>query len=246
MKISIVIPNFNDKRVQQTIESVFSQTYKDFEVIVVEGCLDNGNTKDIYDKYDIKLVHEKDNGIFDALNKGIKKSSGDVIYLMGADDYLSDNSVFQTVSDELTNSNKDGVCIGCEFCNEEGKIIRKWYPSNISAKKMKRGIFPPHFSLFLKREIYDLNGLFSQKFSHTLAVDILWMIDLALKKEDLNIISVKKHHLVMGYGGTSTGSYKTVLKQFSIVHKYAKHRKLDYWPIVSFTRTFSKLFQFRI
>ena len=248
MKISIVIPNFNDKRIEQTLESIINQTYRNFEVIVVEGCLENKNTALIYGKFPIdKLIHEKDNGIFDALNKGIKASTGDIIYLMGADDHLSDNGIFQSVQDKISqDAAVDGVCIGCEFSNSEGKIIRKWYPSNISPSKMTIGILPPHFSLFLRKEMYDLNGLFSQEFSHTLAVDILWMLDLAVKKKDLNIQTIPAHHLVMGYGGTSTGSYKTVLKQFKIVHKYAKLKKLKYWPIVSLVRTSSKLFQFRI
>ncbi len=248
MKISIVIPNFNDKRIEYTLESIINQTYHDFEIIVVEGCLENNNTSSIYNKFSIdKLIHEKDNGIFDALNKGINKSTGDIIYLMGADDHLSDKNVFQSVYDKISQNEKiDGICIGCEFSDSKGKIIRKWYPSNISPAKMTIGILPPHFSLFLKKEMYNLNGLFSQEFSHTLAVDILWMLDLATKKKDLNIQTISDHHLIMGYGGTSTGSYKTVLKQFKIVHRYAKLKKLKYWPIVSLVRTSSKLFQFRI
>jgi len=246
MKFSIIIPNFNDKRIKATLESVFCQSYTNFEVIVVEGCVENNNTKSIYEDYDICLIHDKDNGIFDALNKGIKKSEGDIIYLMGSDDYLSDPEVLKSVSKKIKNDDKiDGVCIGCEFANADNKIIRKWYPSNISSKKMMLGILPPHFSLFLKREVYDLNGLFDQSFSHTLAVDILWMLDLAMKKQNLKIQTLSNHHLVMGYGGTSTGSFSTVIKQFRIVHNYAKKKKMRYWPFISIVRTSSKLAQFR-
>ena len=158
MKISVVIPNFNDSRIERTLESIVNQSYKNLEIIIVEGCENNTNTRAIYEnksKYISRLIHEKDRGIFDALNKGIKNSTGDIIFLIGSDDKLGDENCFSAVSEYYQRfPNADGFCIGCKFVNSDGKIIRDWRVGKISSSKIKWGLMPPHFSLFLKRKIF--------------------------------------------------------------------------------------------
>jgi glycosyltransferase len=246
MKISVVIPNFNDLRIKRTLTSIYSQTYKNFETIVVDGLSNNKPILDIYHNYDIDiLIHEKDNGIFDALNKGVNKATGDLLYLMGADDVLSDETVFEKVNQAfITDRQLDGVCIGCEFVNANGQVIRKWHPRTVSSKKILLGIYPPHFSLFLKKELYWLVGRFEYESTKNIATDTVWLLDLALKKPDLDIQVISDVHLKMEYGGASTGSINRIIKQFIIVHRYAKQKKLPFWFMHSFIKTLSKVFQF--
>ena len=248
MIISIVIPNYNDVRIERTLNSIYAQTINNFEVIIIDAC-SNNTVQDIYKKYPInKLVIEKDKGIFDALNKGIKHVNGDVVYLMGSDDYLPNTDTFFDVMQEFEkNSSLDGVCIGCEFINNKGNVIRKWYPNNVSSNKIKIGIFPPHFSLFLKKEIYMKVGEFQYKEFKNVACDIFWLLDMAIVYPNFNIKVLKKHFLIMEYGGSSTGSYKAVIKQFLLVFKYAwrKSKLLPLWFLLSPIRTFSKISQFK-
>lgn len=247
-KISVIIPNFNDNRVERSINSVISQSYTDIEIIVVEGCMQNTETKMIYQKYEknILLVNEKDNGIFDALNKGISKATGNIIYLMGADDFLSNSLVFGKIMNYFEkNDNLNGVSIGCKFIKKD-RVIREWYPNEISSQRMLLGYFPPHFSLFLKTELYNEVGLFDYKKTNNVATDILWMIDLAIKKPSINIIVDNELYLNMEYGGASTGSLKAVVNQFLVVFKYTYENKIWSWPFLSFNRTFSKIFQFKL
>jgi glycosyltransferase len=142
----------------------------------------------------------------------------------------------------------DGVCIGCEFVNAAGRVIRTWYPARVSAARIKRGILPPHFSLFLKRELYALVGEFKYKEHRNVACDILWLLDLAIRKRDLRIKVLREHHLRMEYGGASTGSLSAIINQFRVVHRYAKanSRHLTFWYLYSPLRTLSKLFQFKV
>ena len=247
MLISVIIPNFNDLRIRRTLESVYSQSYKNIEVIVVDALSNREGLMEIYQSFpSIKLIREKDEGIFDALNKGIKVSSGDLIYLMGSDDYLPFNDSFELAIAKLKYDNKlDGVCLGCEFINSSGEVIRTWYPSKISSKRIKNGFFPPHFSLLLKKELYELVGEFKFKKYKNVACDILWLLDLAIKKPLLNIVTVPDRFLVMEYGGASTGSLKAVWSQFKIVHSYVKETGIYSWPYISIVRTTSKLFQFK-
>lgn len=249
MLISVVIPNFNDLRIKRTLESIYSQTYKDFELIVIEG----GNSSevlDLYKSYPITtLVNEKDNGIFDALNKGVSLAKGDVIYLLGSDDYLPNiNTFHEVISKFNSNSQLKGVCIGCEFINSSDKVIRKWYPNSITTNKIKLGIFPPHFSLFMKREIYSKVGLFQYKEFRNIACDIFWLLDMAILFPNIQIATLKNFCLKMEYGGSSTGSFKAIWNQFIFVHKYARRQSkhLPFWILLSPIRTFSKIFQFRL
>jgi glycosyltransferase involved in cell wall biosynthesis len=246
MKISVVIPNFNDLRIKRALTSIYSQTYRNFETIVVDGLSNNRLLLDIYHNHAINiLIHEKDCGIFDAINKGVGKATGDIIYLMGADDCLSDETVFERVNHAFeVNRNLDGVCIGCEFVNANEHVIRTWYPRTVSSNKILLGIYPPHFSLFLKKELYWLVGRFDYERTDNIATDTLWLMDLALKKTDLKIKVIGDVHLKMEYGGASTGSIKGIIKQFIIVHKYAKQKQLPFWFIHSFIKSLSKVFQF--
>jgi glycosyltransferase involved in cell wall biosynthesis len=246
MKISIVIPNYNDVRIVRSLTSIEAQTYKDYEIIVVDGMSSNALLTEIYKKFKIDhLIREKDQGIFDALNKGICRATGDVIYLMGADDQLSDGSVFEKVICAFQSGpDLDGVCIGCEFVSAGGRVLRKWYPRKITAQKMKMGIYPPHFSLFLKKDLYGLVGLFDVTVKEDIGTDTIWLLELALKKPHLNIKVIDDVHLKMEYGGASTGSIRRIVRAFVVVHNYAKQKRLSYWFIHSFVKSASKILQF--
>ncbi len=249
MLISVVIPNFNDARIERTLNSIYSQSYSNFEIIVIDGGSTNIDVLNIYNQCKIDtLIIEKDHGIFDALNKGVSLAKGDIIYLMGSDDYLPLSNTFKDVVGIFKNENVDGVCIGCEFINSSGRVIRKWYPNSISSRKIKLGIMPPHFSLFIKNDIYTRVGLFQYKEFKNVACDIFWLIDLAIKIPEFKIISNIENHLIMEYGGASTGSFNAILKQFVLVLKYSYRNSkfLPFWLLLSPIRTFSKVFQFKL
>jgi glycosyltransferase len=241
VKISVIIPNFSDLRIDRAIESVRAQSFPDIELIVIHGGPFSQAFEDIYARHRVdRLIRERDQGIFDALNKGLAAASGDVIYLMGADDRLSDREVFSSVFDRLQ------ICIGCVFVRDDDRVIRRWFPRSISIARMRRGILPPHFSLFLRRSLYDLVGPFKYKETSNVATDTVWLMDAAMAKAELRIPVLLEHHLIMGYGGASTGSWRAVWCQFRTVHQYAGlHRdRLPWWFLFSIVRSSSKLTQF--
>lgn len=249
MKVSVVIPNFNDARIERAVRSVETQTLPAHEILIMDGGSTNPAVLEYYRRCGANVVSERDAGIFDALNKGVSRASGDVVYLMGADDELSDPDVFAGVAAEFAREpSLDGVSIGCEFVVASGRVIRTWYPRAVTAPRMRRGLLPPHFSLFLRREIYDLVGPFKHREWGNVACDILWLLDLAILKPDLRITVRPRHHLRMEYGGQSTGSLSAVLNQFIVVHRYARAnaRQLRQWYLYSPVRTLSKLVQFRM
>jgi glycosyltransferase len=247
-KISVVIPNFNDPRIERTLKSITSQSVQNFEIIVVEGCTKNTKTEPVYQQFNSKIshiIHEPDKGIFDALNKGILKTSGELIFLIGSDDVLSDSECFSSVLELYQKQpNADGVSLGCRFVTSENKIVRKWKISNISSTKIKWGLMPPHFSLFLKKQLYDEIGLFD--FSETyIASDTEWLLRLAAKKE-IHIPVVNDHFVDMEYGGASTGSLKYILKAVKINGESARKHGIKQWPLTPWIKLFSKVFQIKI
>lgn len=249
MRISVVIPNYNDLRIDRALESVRNQTYKNVELVVVHGGPLTDELRTIYSHHQVDVLkHEPDEGIFDALNKGIHATTGDTIYMMGSDDYLSDENAMQdAVQLFRSNNSAVGVCLGCVFVNRDGRIIRKWFPRKVSADRIKMGILPPHFSLMLKREVYTTVGPFKYKITNNVATDIIWMIDMSIAIPNLQILTLNEHHLNMEYGGASTGSLKAIWRQYWVVHQYASQMKaeLRFWWLYSLIRSGSKLFQFR-
>lgn len=242
--ISAVIPNFNDSRIERAIASIVKQSIYNYELIIVEGCVDNFETKQIYEKYKTKidiLIHESDHGIFDALNKGIKQSIGDYIFLLGADDFLGDNEVFNSVADEIDLRRRDGYCIGAKLFESNNYVKRVWRPKSISQSKIKWGILPPHFSLFLLRDLYYDIGLFDLSMGNV-AADSCWLLKMGLKNIDIKVLD--KHYLYMEMGGTSTGSIKNILAAF--VRNGMAAKKLGYWNwyIIPFTKVISKIPQY--
>lgn len=250
MKVSVIIPNYEDLRIRRAIASVLRQEYRNFELLVIDGGSKNPELRQYYETCGAhQLVMEPDGGIFHALNKGLARATGDVVYLMGADDELSDAGVFGSIVDALKDAPSiDGICIGCEFVNSAGRVIRTWYPRRISRARIKSGILPPHFSLFLRRELYDLVGPFKWEEFGDVACDQVWILDMAILKADLRIEVLPRHHLRMEYGGTSTGSATAIARQFWVVAGYARKRSRDlyFWPLYSPVRTFWKIVQFRL
>lgn len=246
--ISVIIPNYNDSRIERTFKSITNQSVQDYEIIVVEGCLKNTKTETIYQQYNslIKfLIHEPDKGIFDALNKGICRAQGDLIFLIGSDDVLSDSDCFLSVLESYRNyPHIDGVCLGCRFVNSDNKIVRKWKISHISSSKIKWGLMPPHFSLFLKKQIYKQIGVFD--FSETsIAADTEWLLRLATQKE-VNIPVITNHFVDMEYGGTSTSSLKYILKAFTITASSARKYEIRQWLLTPIIKVSSKFFQLKL
>ena len=241
---SIIIPNFDDVRIENTIQSIIDQDFKDYELIIVEGCLLNKNSSVIYEKYKKNidlLIHEQDKGIFDALNKGILMSKGEYIFLIGSDDKLSHNDIFKKVYAKIK-SNVDGVCINCLFVNSDNKVIRKWVPGKVTANKIKYGIIPPHFSLFLNKKLYEKIGLFDIT-KEVFGLDSIWLLNLC-KIADLNILTVKNRATVMEIGGTSTVSINNIFKGNINFMYAAKQQGLFSWPFIVFVKILSKVPQF--
>lgn len=150
-KITIITVVYNAvATIEQTIQSVIGQTYPNIEYIVIDGASTDG-TIDIIKKYQDKItlwVSEPDNGIYDAMNKGLKRAKGDFVYFLGGDDLLYSNSVLNNISNRLIDKNK------IYYGNVIFKTRNIIYDGKFSSLKIAtRNI--SHQSIFYPRGIFD-------------------------------------------------------------------------------------------
>ena len=177
-KISIITVVFNgEKFIEKTIKSVLSQTYQNIEYIIIDGGSTDG-TVDIIKKYGSKIdlwKSEKDNGIYDAMNKGISLATGEVISLINSDDYYYRNKTIETIM-SIFNNDKVDICYGdCIQVsrNDETKVIRYWKSKDLTYKNYHYGWYPPHPSFFVTKKMYEKYGTFDTNIKIASDVDLM-------------------------------------------------------------------------
>jgi len=169
MKVSIITPVFNNKKtIKDTIDSVLNQSYKNIEYIIVDGASKDG-TLDIIKSYKnkiTKVISQKDNGIYDAMNKGIKASSGEIIAIINSDDMYYDKNVISKIAGAFKNKNVNIVYSDIVYVdkNNTDKIRRYWKASGYEKGAFAKGFHPAHPSFFVRKIIYDTFGLFDPAF----------------------------------------------------------------------------------
>ncbi len=167
MKISVITPCFNSETtIRDTIESVLSQDYSDIEYIIVDGG-SKDDTLSIIKEYGdriSKVISERDEGIYDAMNKGISVASGDVVAILNSDDFYADVSVLSDVAAAFNGGIVDSIYGDLDYVDwrETKKIVRKWRAGKHTWKSFRYGWHPPHPTFFVKRDLYDQLGTFRE------------------------------------------------------------------------------------
>ena len=165
MKISVVMPVFNEVRVCRALESVFAQRLDcELETIVIDAGSTDG-TLDVLERYADRLdvcISEPDAGIYAGMNKGIGYATGEVIGILNADDQYADTDVLQDVMDVFQQRPSIEVCYGnIAYVNDDGKSWRHWRTGANRKSKWYFGWRPPHPAFYMRRRTYDRYGLFS-------------------------------------------------------------------------------------
>lgn len=167
MKISVITVCYNAvSTIESSIFSLVNQDYENVEYIVIDGGSADG-TLDILNRYSDRisfLLSEPDFGIYDAINKGIKYATGEVIGLLHANDRFASNDILSTVAETFKQKKVDAVYGNLIFYSEKGKIVRKWKSANCTPLLLELGWMPPHPTLFIKKEIYNQYGIYRLDF----------------------------------------------------------------------------------
>lgn len=238
MKISIITVTYNSsKTLKDTLESVLKQTYKNYEHIIVDG-LSKDNTmqivKEYEEKYNGKLIYisEKDSGLYDAMNKGIKMATGDIIGILNSDDVYARENVLQEIVEKFKETNCDGTYANLIFMDEEtmSKPQRIW---NSPKGKLENGWHPAHPTLYLKKSVYDKVGLFN--LNYKIAADYDFMIRV-MKNSKVKLEYINDYIIYMRTGGTSTAGLKGYIKNLKEANEVLKNNNIKYPHIVNVKR----------
>ena len=210
MKISIITVTYNSvSTIEQTIQSVLNQTYKNIEFIIVDGVSTDG-TLDILNRYKSqihKIVSEKDNGIYDALNKGIDLATGDVIGILHSDDFYINSNVIENIANTFNKKQCDALYANLYYVDKDdtNKIKRKWHSGNYNEGAFLNGWMPPHPTFFVKKEIYTKYGKFNLQF--TSAADYELMLRF-IHKHKIKLAYLNEFIVKMRMGGKSNVTVK--------------------------------------
>ncbi|MFY0678035.1 MAG: glycosyltransferase [Neptuniibacter sp.] len=212
MKITIITVCFNsEKTIRDTIESVVAQKYFDIEYIVVDGG-STDRTLAIVGEYSdcvSKVISEPDEGIYDAMNKGVSVSKGDIIGILNSDDFYPHSQVItEVVETFVSNSGVDIVLGGVDFVDgKQTEIVKRTYKSLFfKAWQMRFGMMPPHPGAFVKREVYEEVGLY--KLGYTIAADFDFFVRALLVKK-MSFYCSNSFWVRMRVGGVSTSGFNS-------------------------------------
>jgi len=209
MKISIITVCYNSARtLGRTLESVARQTYPNVEHILIDG----GSTDASMDivaksgKHLAVAISERDNGIYDAMNKGLAMATGDVVAFLNSDDYYSSSEILMEVAQVMRANELDILSGNVAFfrAGSEDKIIRVYNSGQFSINKLAIGLMPAHPALFISQSVLVNSGGF--KIDYKIAGDFE-LIARILTHQKLKMSHLPKILVKMQLGGISTSSW---------------------------------------
>ena len=216
MKTSIITVTLNsEKTIKETIESVIRQNHQNIEHIVIDGG-SSDNTISIvqsYKKHITTLISENDYGIYDAMNKGIDVSTGDIIGFLNSDDFYANNEVIYSVLKEFRNNPKIDACYSDLIYVDKfntSKIIRYFKSSRFKEGLFSKGWCPPHPTFFAKRSVYESFGKFDTNYQISSDVDLMMRF---LEKHKIKTQYIPEVWVKMRTGGTTNKNLKNIWLQ---------------------------------
>lgn len=168
MRISVITATYNSGRtIGDTLESVLRQTYSDVELIVVDGA-SRDDTMDVVRRYEPRFggrmhwTSEPDRGIYDAMNKGIARATGDVIGILNSDDFYTSDTVLERVAEAMAGGDVDAVYGDIHYVRDGDlhKCVRYYSSRPFRRGLMRLGFMPAHPSFYCRREVYERCGTF--------------------------------------------------------------------------------------
>lgn len=245
MKVSVITATYNSSQtVIDTLESLNQQTYEDIEYIIIDGASSDSTLKVVQDNCSriAKIISEPDKGIYDALNKGIKAATGDIIGFLHSDDLFAYPDAIRDLVKTLEAEGTDSVYADLEYVSKEdtSKVVRKWKSGSCSKAKLLSGWMPPHPTFFMKRDQYQKLGLFNLKFNIAADYDSILRY---LWSNEVSTSYLPKVVTKMRVGGASNRSLKNIVEKTKEDIEALKANGI-FWPRAILMKNVSKIPQF--
>ncbi len=230
--------------IEACLDSVGAQTLE-AEHLLIDGCSTDATLQIAKSKRltNLRIVSEPDNGIYDAMNKGIRLAEGDIIGILNSDDVYADNRVLERVKHALSNE-ADQACYGdlLYVSNQNLDNVRRyWRSGKFSTEKMRWGWMPPHPTFFVRRAVYDTYGLFNLSLGS--AADYELMLRF-LYKHCIPAQYIPEVLVKMRSGGVSNHSLRNRIKAHRMDYRAWEVNGLQPYPWTLLMKPLRKLPQF--
>lgn len=225
MKVSIITVTFNcEDTIEDTMLSVFSQNYKNIEYIIIDGGSTDNTMINVkkYNKNINHIISEKDQGMYDAINKGIKLSTGDIVHILNSDDVYADQNILSEVVDLFKKKSCEILLSKIIFFKKINQINHKQYFTRevgikfFSPNLLRFGFMPAHPGTFIKKNIYDKFGMY--KINYQIASDYELFVRLLMKFK-VPYLKYDKLTVKMREGGKSS---KNIYSNYIITKEIIK------------------------
>lgn len=214
-KISVVTAVFNrEATIADALHSVAAQDYPDVEHVIQDGGSKDGTLAVISREAssEVRVESARDSGIYDGINKGVARATGEIIGLMHSDDYFANSQVLSRVAEAMQNPDIDGVYGDLDYvaANDTTRVVRKWRSGKYQAAKLRRGWMPPHPTLYLRREVFERWGLYDTSFRISADYDAMLRY---LVQGQIRLAYVPEVFIKMRTGGESNASLKKIIQK---------------------------------
>ena len=224
--ISVITAVYNSRdTVVEALDSVLAQTHPHVEMVIIDGGSTDGTVEllERYRPHTASFVSERDNGIYDALNKGIRLSTGDVVGFLHADDLFASDDALARIATAFADPKVDAVYGDLIYVrrDEPGSVVRQWRAGACTPAALRRGWMPPHPTFYARRSVYEKLGNFDTRYHIAADYDsiVRFLFTAAIK-----VAYVPQTLVVMRMGGTSNRSLSNLIaksrEDYNIVRKH--------------------------
>jgi glycosyltransferase involved in cell wall biosynthesis len=246
LKISIITVSFNSvKSIAHTINSVLAQTYPEIEYIIIDGSSTDG-TIEIIESFSSGIstfISEPDKGIYDAINKGIKMATGDIIGILNSDDFFYDNSVIEKIAKSIEENNIDAIIGDVQFVDQANtsKVIRYYSSKHFKTARFRFGFMPAHSSFYVKKELFEKLGYYKTDYKiaadYELLIRFLYVNKIKYKYLEMPFVSMRM-------GGVSNKSIHSIYTLNKEIAKACRENGIKTNYIFIYSKYFAKIFEF--
>jgi len=252
VKFSIITAVYNNKaHIEDCINSVLGQDYENIEYIIIDGGSDDG-TVDVIKNLELRIKNEfrnfifnseKDNGIYEALNKGLKMATGDVVGFLHSDDIFKDENVISKIAKAFEEKETDSVYSDLEYVykNDPDKILRYWKSGEFNPGSLNKGWMPPHPTFCVKKNIYDKFGMFDTSFRIAADYEIILRF---LAKQKISTTYLPEVTIKMRAGGASNKNIASVIRKSREDYRALKINAVPFPLMALFFKNARKINQF--
>lgn len=245
-KVSIITACYNsEKSIASCITSCLNQSYPNIEHIFVDGG-STDKTQDVILGLIPKayLVSQKDSGIYDAFNKGIRRSTGEFIFFLNSDDAFFNNQVVDKAVNIMLENDADCLFASVEIRLNYFNFVRSYKPKYPSVRNLENGMMPPHTGSFIRKKVYEKIGNFKEDF--LICGDYEWFCRLALDGGFSSVLADNIVAVKMASGGASSRNLGARINLHSEIYKSLSQNGLKANHLRLFARYLRKIFEFKL